>query len=66
VCLGKDTLVSRKHATLQTADGQWSLTDSGSVNGTYVNNSKLDQYATIKLRTGDHIRVGNTVLRIDI
>jgi pSer/pThr/pTyr-binding forkhead associated (FHA) protein len=51
VCLTKDTLVSRKHATLQTADGQWSLTDSGSVNGTYVNNSKLDQYATIGMST---------------
>jgi pSer/pThr/pTyr-binding forkhead associated (FHA) protein len=65
ICLSKDTLVSRKHAVIQVNGSEWSLTDSGSVNGTSVNNNKLDQSATIKLRSGDHIRVGDTVLRIE-
>jgi pSer/pThr/pTyr-binding forkhead associated (FHA) protein len=66
VRIERDTLISRRHATLQNSDGQWSITDAGSANGTFVNNMRLEPSSTLKIRSGDHIRVGDTVLVLEL
>jgi hypothetical protein len=51
-----DVTVSRRHATF-TSDGQgWSVTDAGSLNGTYVNKARIDD--STRLATGDEVQVG--------
>lgn len=57
VCLSERN-VSRKHATLQLSfDGLGQLTDLGSYNGVFVNGSRIDKQASIKL--GDTLRIGD-------
>jgi pSer/pThr/pTyr-binding forkhead associated (FHA) protein len=47
--------VSRRHAEiLRTPDG-YVVRDSGSLNGTYVNNQRIDE---APLRQGDELQVG--------
>lgn len=53
--LGSDSLVSRQHARLEYAGGQWILTDVGSRNGTFVNGARVTRQA---LRPGDQIQIG--------
>jgi hypothetical protein len=55
-----DTRISRRHATLRHAAGQWELEDHGSANGTYVNKSRVK--GTIVLHAGDQVQVGRTLL----
>lgn len=51
-----DITVSRYHAVVeQGSDGLYSLTDDGSLNGTYVNGARID---TTTLREGDQLQVG--------
>lgn len=54
-----DTEISRQHAELRIVDGGFTLTDLGSANGTFVNNTRITQ---APLHTGDHIAIGQTVL----
>jgi signal transduction histidine kinase len=55
-----DQTVSRRHAELVPADGDWILKDMGSVNGSYLNGVRVDNRRTLKL--GDQIRVGRTLM----
>jgi signal transduction histidine kinase len=55
-----DQTVSRRHAELVPADGDWILKDMGSVNGSYLNGVRVDNRKTLKL--GDQIRVGRTLM----
>ena len=56
-----DPSVSRNHALLTRGDdGQYRLSDLGSTNGTFVNNS-ADQGGM--LRDGDYLRIGNCLYR---
>lgn len=50
-----DVTVSRQHATARLTDGQWLLSDSGSLNGTYVNGSRSAEHV---LRAGDIVNIG--------
>src|ERR671917_1518137 len=50
-----DVTVSRDHATLVHRQGAWYLDDSGSLNGTYVNRSRIDSH---KLEDGDELQIG--------
>jgi pSer/pThr/pTyr-binding forkhead associated (FHA) protein len=50
-----DITVSRRHAEIQPGSGQFLLTDTGSLNGTYVNQQPVD---TIALNDGDEIAIG--------
>lgn len=54
-----DTEVSRRHAEFRKAGGIYRLIDVGSANGTYVNNQ---QVRDVELRSGDHIRIGQSIL----
>ena len=49
-----DVTVSRKHATI-TFDQDFTFTDAGSLNGSYLNNERA---STAILKTGDEIQVG--------
>ncbi len=50
-----DVTVSRNHAVLVRRGGSWHLDDSGSLNGTYVNRTRIDSR---RLEDGDELQVG--------
>ena len=50
-----DITVSRNHAVLVRRAGGWHLDDSGSLNGTYVNRTRIDSR---RLEDGDELQVG--------
>ena len=58
-----DNTVSRKHCELLPAEnGAWVLKDMGSANGSYVNGIRVDRAHSLKLKLGDQIRIGRTIL----
>ena len=50
-----DVTVSRDHALLIRRGDQWYLDDMGSLNGTYVNRSRIESH---RLQEGDEVQVG--------
>jgi hypothetical protein len=59
-----DAAVSRLHAELVSAGGEWVLADPGfSRNGTYLNGARVPERA--RLRDGDVLRVGRTLLAFE-
>lgn len=58
-----DDYLSRKHASVQYDSGNLYLSDSGSRNGTFLNDSQLDQTARA-LTPGDRIRIGKSTLEV--
>ena len=50
-----DVTVSRAHATIRREGSDFIFTDSGSLNGSYINNQ---QATTHRLVTGDEIQIG--------
>jgi hypothetical protein len=60
VSLPDDTFVSNVHARVYERDGDVFIEDLGSTNGTLVNGASLE--AATKLRKGDRIQAGQTVL----
>ena len=50
-----DVTVSRKHAAVSLVGSDWMLSDSGSLNGTYVNKSRV---TTTALVNGDELQIG--------
>ncbi|WP_199853030.1 MULTISPECIES: FHA domain-containing protein [unclassified Plantactinospora] len=56
-----DPKVSRWHATVELTAGRVLLTDTGSTNGTWLNDERLSGHT--ELRDGDRIRLGNLELR---
>ena len=55
-----DTTVSREHAVLLRRDDGWSITDTGSKAGVFVNGEKISERTNIYLN--DEIRIGSTNL----
>jgi pSer/pThr/pTyr-binding forkhead associated (FHA) protein len=62
VVLGDDT-VSRKHARIYESRGALWLRDLGSRNGTLVNGRNIAHH---RLRPGDRITIGASLLRVDV
>jgi len=59
----RDATVSRHHATLSIdAQGIPRLTDQGSTNGTHINDRRIPSHTPVRLKDGDRIRLGSTVL----
>ena len=59
--------VSRRHARIKLQNGQYSVEDLGSTNGTFVNRGRrLLPGQPHPLREGDEIIVGKTFLRFHI
>jgi pSer/pThr/pTyr-binding forkhead associated (FHA) protein len=50
-----DVTVSRKHAAVALVGSDWVLSDSGSLNGTYVNKHRV---TTATLVNGDELQIG--------
>jgi pSer/pThr/pTyr-binding forkhead associated (FHA) protein len=50
-----DVTVSRDHALLIRRNDHWYLDDCGSLNGTYVNRSRIESH---KLEEGDEVQIG--------
>lgn len=50
-----DITVSRIHAAFTRSGDTWTISDKGSLNGTYVNRTPVDSYI---LESGDEIQVG--------
>ncbi len=55
-----DATVSREHAVLLRRDSGWSITDTGSKAGVFVNGEKISERTNIYLN--DKIRIGSTTL----
>ena len=51
-------VISRLHAAIQWTDGEYSIQDKGSVNGTYVNGKEVGAEGVI-LKNGDEIALAN-------
>lgn len=51
-----DITVSRHHATLTRNAEGWTLADAGSLNGSYVNRTRISGATT--LRSGDEVQIG--------
>ena len=65
VSLANDTNVSRKHATLRNDGGQFSVTDNGSSNGTFVNGVRIAAQTPVPLSPGDEATIGGTRFRLE-
>ena len=52
--------ISRQHATLELRAGQYFLTDHYSLNGTIVNDQKIE--STVAINEGDKLQIGKFVL----
>ncbi len=50
-----DVTVSRRHAVFERRAEGYVLRDVGSLNGTYVNGDRVDEY---ELRNGDEVQIG--------
>lgn len=50
-----DITVSRRHSEIRLVDGRYVVSDAGSLNGTYVNQQRVD---TAVLSQGDELQVG--------
>ena len=56
-----DTSISRRHTEFRTNDKGIIVVDLGSMNGTFVNDQKLE--GSVELKDGDLIRCGATILK---
>ena len=50
-----DSGVSRQHATIRLQNGEYVISDLGSLNGVYVNSRKVSQDEAQQLRDGDKV-----------
>ncbi|HET9622639.1 MAG TPA: FHA domain-containing protein [Kofleriaceae bacterium] len=56
----QDKFMSSRHAEIKAENGLWILRDSGSTNGTYVNNRRIDRH---ELVDNDFIKFGSALLK---
>jgi eukaryotic-like serine/threonine-protein kinase len=80
ICLPEDQQVSRHHFLMEVNPPQICIRDLGSRNGTYINKQKYGgrakyetpeegakhDYPQVELYDGDEIRVGQTILRVQV
>ena len=50
-----DVTVSRRHAVFERTGGTFTVSDVGSLNGTYVNRDRIDE---VQLKDGDEVQIG--------
>ena len=55
-----DKFMSSKHAEIKAENGIWILRDTGSTNGTYVNNRRVDKH---ELVDNDFIKFGSALCK---
>ena len=59
--LPQESTVSRRHAKIEIQGNTWTLTDVGSVNGTFVNGQRLS--GATALHSGDEVQIGSARFR---
>ena len=59
-----DPTVSRKHCKIHTRKNGLFIMDSGSLNGTYINNDRIEANCYYALYEGDIIKMGNQILEV--
>ncbi|MCB0335562.1 MAG: FHA domain-containing protein [Bdellovibrionales bacterium] len=58
--------VSRKHAVVERKGDQVTITDLGSLNGTYINRGdRLTEGQPVSIKPGDEIIVGKVFLKVE-
>ena len=57
-----DPEISRRHALMSTRDGAIEIEDLGSLNGTWVNEHRIE--SAVRLAPGDVIRLGQTTMEV--
>src|SRR3954465_2131327 len=60
LCFPEDAGLSRQHFAFESQDGEWTVQDLGSKNGTFVNNIPLK--ARLILKPGDRVTAGHLVI----
>ncbi len=61
-----DVKASSHHAELRFTGQDYTITDLGSTNGTFVNGQRIDRAIPRVLGTGDTIRIGDTTYRFEV
>jgi len=56
--------ISRRHAQIDFTEGQFFIKDTGSTNGTWINNLELKPFQPQALHRGDLLRLGRLVILI--
>jgi adenylate cyclase len=64
--LTPDQSVSRPHAQLWEIDGQFWIEDRNSMRGTLINGEEIHGKGRRQLHEGDYIRLGDTMLRVEM
>src|SRR5271166_1646233 len=64
--LTPDLRVSRPHARIFVADGQYWVEDLGSANGTEVDGKPIKGIGKVRLEPGQTIRISDTTIEVDI
>jgi len=59
-----DDSVSRRHVTLRAQDGQVSIKDEHSLNGTAINGRQIPAGGVVKLRRGDRVKLGRVEFKV--
>jgi len=59
----KDSSISGHHAEIRKSNGEITVRDLGSANGTYLNGERIEQ---AELFDGDVLRLGQTSVRVDV
>ncbi|BCJ38261.1 oxoglutarate dehydrogenase inhibitor [Actinocatenispora thailandica] len=59
----EDVTVSRRHAQVRVAEGTYTVADLGSLNGTYVNQERIE---SVVLEDGDEIQIGKFRLMLRV
>jgi predicted component of type VI protein secretion system len=57
-----DETVSRRHAILACRDERWYVADTGSLNGTFLNGTRVRPGIALQLRHADRLRLGTQVV----
>jgi len=61
-----DSKASSHHAEIRSVGQDYTITDLGSTNGTFINEQRLERNAPRSLRAGDNIRIGDTLLIYEV
>src|SRR6266852_4579714 len=61
-----DSKASSHHAEIRFVGKDYTVTDLGSTNGTFVNDQRLDRNIARSLHAGDNIRIGDTLLTYEV
>ena len=62
---GYDSGVSRRHARITLAEGATYIEDLDSANGSFINEQRLQSGTSYRLQSGDELRLGSLILRIE-